>query len=175
MFVAFCIFAWSLQMKRAMKMTLISLIAFRLGCIAFSIVRVTSIADYVSRSNSTNGGLAVVGPLVWQQVAIGYSFLSAVLMTLKGFLQSFDVSNGWGENAPYKSTTQVSGNGGINSGSFPLQDRSGAKNTPTYQANVRTANRDAKEDADDRSCGSGSSQRAIIRYATTFEVSSELR
>ena len=194
LFVAFCAFISALQMQRIMKVTVVGLFAFRLGCIAFSGVHAKYIASYVSENGSTNGGLAVVGPLVWQQLATGYSLLSAILMALKSFLQSFDVGSGWGENATYKqSSAHASSNGRNTPGMYGLQvfskrsqrsagsrnddwDRGGTGRRPedlqTYQANVHAA----KEDRDNRSTDSGISQisqRAMIRYEKRYEVTTE--
>ncbi|KAK3724050.1 hypothetical protein LTR37_001172 [Vermiconidia calcicola] len=112
-FVAFGVFIWSLQSRRKVKITVTALLAFRLGCIVSSAIHAKYVAAYVHTSTTTHKGLAVVGALVWQQLSLSYSFLSALLIALKSFIQSFDTGYGSGENETFKQSLRSrSRNGG---------------------------------------------------------------
>ena len=78
-------------MQVRLKITVATLLAFRIGCIAFAAVHAHYVASYDSSSDL---GLGVVGAVVWQQLAMSYSMIAALLVALKGFLQSFDTGSG---------------------------------------------------------------------------------
>ncbi|TQV95266.1 hypothetical protein V2A60_009690 [Cordyceps javanica] len=77
---------WSLQMRAARKWMLTILLALRMLCPVFTGVYAASIQSY---SGSADPGVQVMSPLVWQQVALGYSLIAALLIALIPFIRSF--------------------------------------------------------------------------------------
>ncbi|KAK5165157.1 uncharacterized protein LTR77_009255 [Saxophila tyrrhenica] len=199
-FIAFTIFISTLQLQPKLKITVTLLLAFRLGCIAFAALHAHHIAAFDTRSNTQDSGLAVVGSVVWQQLNLGYSLLSALLIALKSFLASFETNHGWGEHETFKATSAgQSGNardasalsygmkplsksgkkgsvlrswGSRNDDSGEKLDRNRAGKTG-YKANVEARGKEERDDGSVGSGRSGISQHPIIRYEQRFEVTSE--
>ncbi|KAM3506501.1 hypothetical protein MY10362_002310 [Beauveria mimosiformis] len=84
-----CVFyglVWSLQMRTPRKWMLTILLGLRLLCPVFTGIYTASIKSY---SRSADPEVQVMSPLVWQQVALGYSLIAALLIALIPFLRSF--------------------------------------------------------------------------------------
>ncbi|EGX88449.1 hypothetical protein CCM_08493 [Cordyceps militaris CM01] len=84
-----CVFyglVWSLQMRAARKWMLTLLLGLRLLCPVFTGIYTSAIQSY---ANSSDPAVEVMSPLVWQQVALGYSLIAALLIALIPFLRSF--------------------------------------------------------------------------------------
>ncbi|KAM3506595.1 hypothetical protein MY11210_007493 [Beauveria gryllotalpidicola] len=77
---------WSLQMKTTRKWMLTILLGLRLLCPIFTGIYTSAIKSY---SRSADPEVQVMSPLVWQQVALGYSLIAALLIALIPFLRSF--------------------------------------------------------------------------------------
>ncbi|KAM3466196.1 hypothetical protein NHJ6243_000936 [Beauveria neobassiana] len=101
-----CVFyglVWSLQMRTPRKWMLTILLGLRLLCPVFTGIYTAAIKSY---SRSLDPAVQVMSPLVWQQIALGYSLIAALLIALIPFLRSFhtgmvmnvaNMSNGeWG-------------------------------------------------------------------------------
>ncbi|KAM3561466.1 hypothetical protein MY1884_002376 [Beauveria asiatica] len=84
-----CVFyglVWSLQMRTPRKWMLTILLGLRLLCPVFTGIYTAAIKSY---SRSADPEVQVMSPLVWQQVALGYSLIAALLIALIPFLRSF--------------------------------------------------------------------------------------
>ncbi|OAQ98392.1 hypothetical protein LLEC1_05270, partial [Akanthomyces lecanii] len=84
-----CVFyglVWSLQMRLARKWMLTVLLGLRILCPVFTGIYTSAIKSY---STSASPEVQVMSPLVWQQVALGYSLIAALLIALIPFLRSF--------------------------------------------------------------------------------------
>ena len=71
-------------------------------------------AHYITvYTTSFDPGIGVANALVWQQLAMCYSLLSALMIALKGFLQSFDVAMGVDRTYAQNSATRDGGSYGL--------------------------------------------------------------
>lgn len=61
------------------------------SCPAFTAIYTWSIASF---NSSADPAVQIISPLVWQQVAIGYSLISSLLTALMPFLKSFHTGMG---------------------------------------------------------------------------------
>ncbi|KAJ6783561.1 hypothetical protein PWT90_10971 [Aphanocladium album] len=134
---------WSLQMKTSRKWMLTILLGLRILCPSFTGVYTSAIKSY---SRSSNPEVQVMSPLVWQQVALGYSLIAALLIALIPFLRSFhtgmvmnvqNMSNGeWGSSARsrdngyrLKNISKNSSNQGSKPRSVPLSETEVTRST----------------------------------------------
>ncbi|OAA56904.1 hypothetical protein ISF_07420 [Cordyceps fumosorosea ARSEF 2679] len=113
-----CVFyglVWSLQMRTTRKWVLTVLLGLRILCPVFTSIYTISIKAYAS---STDPQVGVTSPLVWQQVALGYSLIAALLIALVPFLRSFhtgmvmNVQNMSGSGSHNNSAAGGGGGGG---------------------------------------------------------------
>ena len=144
-------------------------------CIAFASIHAYYINKYV---NGFNPGLGVVGSLVWQQLNLTYSLIAALLIALKGFLQSFDMNFGNDQTYAHNSRSggnkynlkTLSGKGSRFGGVRTKMGQSGSQNEYHSEA---TAYSTAPYPGRKVSGESGISQHPIIRYQVDYEVRHE--
>ena len=119
---------------------------------------------------------------MWQQLGLSYSLISALLIALKGFLQSFDIK--FGNDQTY---AQNSRSGGEKYGmkrlsirGFPTSAKASQKERQTdtvqsdYQVESTAYSTKIFHGADrEGSVSSGISQHPMIRYEKRFEVTHE--
>ncbi|KAF2265809.1 hypothetical protein CC78DRAFT_567379 [Lojkania enalia] len=113
-------FLWTLQMAASLKSRVVVAFAFRLPVAVFSAVFVHL---FIKDQDTPNPGVSISNALVWQQVAVSYSLISATIPTLKSFIKSFDTNFGMGEGSGSGPFTYAGGSGGH---SHSSQARSGS-------------------------------------------------
>lgn len=168
-------------MQTQLKITVATLLAFRLGCIAFVSLHARYISSYTSSSNS---GLGVVGAIVWQQLAMAYTMIAALLIALKGFLQSFDT--GSGNTKTYGADSRSGGRSAEQYGLKRLSQKGASSSrrtwnrsashkeiaTPDRVANNTEYSTQIYHNSDGRE-GSINSQHPIIKYEVQYSVTHE--
>ncbi|OAA36857.1 hypothetical protein NOR_07377 [Metarhizium rileyi] len=87
----FCSIIWTLQMRVKLKMTLTTLLGMRLVSPVLTAIYTWALSSFVL---SSDPAVHVISPLVWQQITLGYSLMSALLIALMPFLKSFHTGMG---------------------------------------------------------------------------------
>ena len=87
---------WPLQMSVQRKSQVVLAFAFRLPVAVFAGLHLHYVGNYV---HATHIGFAIVPALVWQQIELCWSLLSASIPNLKSFLKTFN--SGFGLDADY--------------------------------------------------------------------------
>ncbi|KXL42856.1 MAG: hypothetical protein FE78DRAFT_116763, partial [Acidomyces sp. 'richmondensis'] len=90
-FAIFSWILWPLMMRKTLKAAISSLFALRLLCPVFNGIHALYISHYLSVADR---GLAIVGPIVWQQIDMSYSLFSALGLVLSSFLKRFNTRMG---------------------------------------------------------------------------------
>lgn len=147
----------------------------------FAGVHASYINAYV---NHEKPGIGVVGPLVWQQLNTAYTLIAALLIALKGFLQSFDMN--FGNDQTHVHNSRSSNRYGLK----PLSGKGSKFGGRTWDK-MSSKDRQAQSQNDCRteataystnaypshgrkpSVESGTSQHPIIRYQVDYEVRHE--
>jgi hypothetical protein len=80
-----------LQMKAYIKFTVVAAFAFRIPCVVLSALHGVSIHRFITAEDH---GLSIANRLLWQQVVIGYSLVSATIPTLKSFIRGYNKALG---------------------------------------------------------------------------------
>lgn len=124
-----------------------------------------------------------MGALVWQQLSLAYALIAALLIALKGFLQTFDMR--MGNDQTYAHASRSGGNrynlkqlSGTKGSKFKMSNRD-KNNTQQSQGeyhNEATAySTRVYHGGNDRegSVNSGISQHPIIRYEVQYQVTHE--
>ncbi|KAF2261346.1 hypothetical protein CC78DRAFT_521904 [Lojkania enalia] len=168
---------WQLQMKSTYKLRVIAAFCFRAGTIVFSVIYLNSWVHY---SNGAPSPFNILPVLIWQQVLLAWSLISATIPNLKAFLQS--LSTNWGIDWGY--TTHAYGT----NGTFELSEIKRSTHTASrteseapYAAEARTNGTKFKTEVttnefdrghrtENGSVGSGGSQDLIIRKDTQVVV-----
>ncbi|KAF2458961.1 hypothetical protein BDY21DRAFT_283026, partial [Lineolata rhizophorae] len=83
---------WNLQMKSDLKFRVVLAFMFRLPVAAFSLLFLNAISR--SMTNGLLPGVNVTPWVIWHQVELGYSLISATIPCLKSFIKSFDTGLG---------------------------------------------------------------------------------
>jgi hypothetical protein len=129
---------------------------------------------WISYSNGPPSPITIVPTLIWQEVLLAASLISATVPNLKAFLQSLSAS--WGE-AGWGYTTKAYGNGTFEmnnmSSRAPPDSGTGAKDSYSTKcdANFETQITTSRKITGERSSlGSGESQDLIIRKETAWTV-----
>jgi len=188
-FVLFAFFMSGLQMRGSMKTTVVMLLAFRLVCIAFAGIHASYVNQYV---NSNDPGIGVVAPLVWQQLNMAYSLIAALLIALKGFLQSFDINFGNDQTYAHNSASRGGNSGGDRFNLKKLSGKKGSRFGRSVTSQKENAGGSASQSDDygqepaqystkvyhpsnerEGSVASGISQHPIIRYQVEYDVRHE--
>ncbi|KND89969.1 hypothetical protein TOPH_05326 [Tolypocladium ophioglossoides CBS 100239] len=112
---------WSLQMRRKLKMTLTILLGLRIICPVFTGIHTSAVSSFIS---SSDPAVRVISPLVWQQIALGYSLISALLIALMPFLKSFHTGMGVDVRNLTNVGSSGSGRGGGRQYSYRLEQLS---------------------------------------------------
>ncbi|KAE8449035.1 hypothetical protein EG329_008623 [Mollisiaceae sp. DMI_Dod_QoI] len=99
------LFLYTFEIDNSKKLLVIAAFAFRLPLAAFSTMYLLSSTSYIE-SHST--GTAIVPTIVWQEIVLGYSLMSATIPCLKSFVESFTTggvrhTNSDSERMPYES------------------------------------------------------------------------
>jgi hypothetical protein len=80
-----------LQMKAYIKFTVVAAFAFRIPCVVLSALHGVAIHRFITAEDH---GLSIANRLLWQQVVIGYSLVSATIPTLKSFIRGYNKALG---------------------------------------------------------------------------------
>jgi len=80
-----------LQMQTYIKFTVVAAFAFRLPCVVLSALHGVSIHRFITAEDH---GLLIANRLLWQQVVLGYSLVSATIPTLKSFIRGYNKALG---------------------------------------------------------------------------------
>lgn len=80
-----------LQMSNYIKVTVVAAFAFRLPCVVLSSLHGVAIHRFVT---SDDHGLSIANRLLWQQVVLGYTLVSATIPTLKSFIRGYNKALG---------------------------------------------------------------------------------
>jgi len=124
------IFLWALRMSRYKKCLVIFAFSFRLPLVplpplipntqanatlnslaAISLVDLLAVTRFLN-SHPTHPGTNLVCPVVWQQILLGYSLMSATIPCLKSFIRGFTHGGvGYLQNATYGDERYQSGSG----------------------------------------------------------------
>jgi hypothetical protein len=80
-----------LQMKAYIKFTVVAAFAFRIPCVVLSSLHGVAIHRFITAEDH---GLSIANRLLWQQVVIGYSLVSATIPTLKSFIRGYNKALG---------------------------------------------------------------------------------
>ena len=107
-------------MSTYIKFTVVFAFAFRLICVIFSAFHGVYIGHYV---HARDPGLFIADVLVWQQVELGYSLISATIPTLKSFVRGYNKAMGF--DPSYQEKRGLGG--GYNLGSYGV---SGNRSNP---------------------------------------------
>ncbi|KAH7126564.1 hypothetical protein B0J11DRAFT_459762, partial [Dendryphion nanum] len=116
LFVLPIYFLWTLQMSIRLKARVVIAFSFRLPITAFAIIFVHL---FTAIEKNPNRGAAISTAIVWQQIQISYSLISATIPCLKSFISSFDTKFGMGDG---------SGQGQYNYGSNLSQPNQNSRN-----------------------------------------------
>lgn len=134
---------------------------------------------------SSDPGIDVIAPIVWQQLDLCYALLSAILIALKAFLQTFDTSMGTDRTFAQESKLHSGGSHGLSKLS---QKESKVGRKPERRSHNDKFAMDSKyrpeqtqystdishpSDRQGGSIRSNSSQRPIIRYDVEYSVTHE--
>lgn len=150
--------------------------------IAFAGVHAQEVHDY---EESENPGIGVVGALVWQQLNLAYSLIAALLIALKGFLQSFDMNMGNDQTYVHNSRSggnkynlkQLSGKGSKFGGrtwdKVSSKDKQAQSQTDYHTEATAYSTHPYQTHGRKMSAESGISQHPIIRYQVDYEVRHE--
>ena len=188
---------WKLQMSAKLKLQVVSVFAFRLPLLVFSVL---GLVRFNSSLRDLNPGVARTGAVVYQQSELCWSLLSATVPCLKSFIRSFDTGSGvkvnYTSNA-YGSSGHSKGESyrmqSLSSGRSPLQSAnedgavkvnhrpfghqghtrglgSKARGESTSKVTALPYSTDRPKDADATSTGS---QELFIRRDVQWEIRSE--
>ncbi|KAH8811109.1 hypothetical protein F5884DRAFT_265992 [Xylogone sp. PMI_703] len=80
------VFIYTFEIADSYKLLVIAAFASRLPLLAFSTMYLLSWTSYIA-TNST--GTAIVPAIIWQEIFIGYSLMSATIPCLKSFVEDF--------------------------------------------------------------------------------------
>jgi len=80
-----------LQMKAYIKFTVVAAFAFRIPCVVLSALHGVAIHRFIVAEDH---GLSIANRLLWQQVVIGYSLVSATIPSLKSFIRGYNKALG---------------------------------------------------------------------------------
>ncbi|EXJ89772.1 hypothetical protein A1O3_02839 [Capronia epimyces CBS 606.96] len=168
---------WPVQLAFSMKCQVVLAFAFRLPIVALSIVHLKFISDY---TKSSNPGLALVTPLVLQQVQLCWSLIAATVPNLKAFVKSF--SSGFGIRLD-PNTTRIYGSrrygrsNGYELGSVPghgtnksKSDTRSYNDLETHSALPRQMDDGKARTRDQESIDSAGSQDHIIRKDVQWNI-----
>lgn len=186
------VLVWPLQMSFEIKLTVVFAFFFRIFVVVFALMHIARIAHY---SKSSDPGLAVIGNLIWQQVELGYSLISATIPTLRSFIRGYEKAMGWEASyskshtdppmfgtASYPMQSYRSKNGSNRSGNHEIGiDHDDNESTrpnlrpdkSKYKANIYGPGDQPHKLRREPSTGSSDSEHPIIRKDVHFSVSSE--
>lgn len=107
------------------------------SCPVFTGIYTSAVSSFVS---SSDPAVRVISPLVWQQIALGYSLISALLIALMPFLKSFHTGMGVDVRKLTNIGSSGRGRGGSHQYSYRLEQVSKHSNTvPTLPAEDEVA------------------------------------
>ncbi|WEW58033.1 hypothetical protein PRK78_003500 [Emydomyces testavorans] len=124
---------WKAHMKLHRKARVVVAFIPRLGLVIFAALRLFQISNYTKQLNT---GVAIAGPLVYQQVELCYSLITSAIPNLGGFMIQFSTGMGLGGMGGYATpgysshlesmelSTTKSAKSDVNKG--PTPDRIGA-------------------------------------------------
>ncbi|KUJ13767.1 uncharacterized protein LY89DRAFT_720987 [Mollisia scopiformis] len=85
------LFLYAVKVANGTKLLVIAAFAFRLPLVAFSIMYLLSFTSYI---DSKSSGTAIVPTMIWQEILLGYSLMSATIPCLKAFVEGFTTGGG---------------------------------------------------------------------------------
>jgi len=105
------ILLWRMHMSRQKKRLVITAFVFRLPLAIISILYLLATTRFLS-SHPTQPGTNLVPTILWQEILIGYSLMSATIPCLKSFVRGFTHGGvGYLQNATYGDDRYQSGSG----------------------------------------------------------------
>ncbi|WPH02745.1 Hypothetical protein R9X50_00561300 [Acrodontium crateriforme] len=168
--VTFCMIVWPLQMKTRMKATLTLLVGLRLMGPIFTALYTASLSAF---GGNANPSVAIIAPLVWQQVALGYNLMSALVTALLAFLKNFHTGMGVDlRGMSYRETGgsyPVKGSNGSKPNSYPMKSLT-RRSQVGSDSQIRTIDIENNETSPRR--GDNAQYSASIYHPTTRRVSS---
>ncbi|KAL6705998.1 hypothetical protein ACN47E_006100 [Coniothyrium glycines] len=165
---------WQVQMRLYMKMHVVLAFCSRISIVPISIVYLEAWQDYTKGPPSS---LRVSQILIWQQILLAFSLITATVPSLKSFLES--LSTRWGE----ADMTRYGTSNHTWNGTYELKDLNGVESrvtrtdpdmnnilvSPAFETHIYTSTQEIGGRGS-RASSTGGSQDLIIKKETTWNV-----